>query len=169
MGHRICIMNKGEVVQIGKPLEVYRNPVDTFVARFLGNPPMNLLPAKLELASDRAQLRVGDDVIALPTQRLTGVGSGARHEILLGIRPEDLYEAPRGGFPQLSARIVAVEPLGAETLLVFTIEGSAEEAIARVGRETRLHVGDHASLYLDSAAIHLFDPATGSAIARDEP
>ena len=44
MGDRICIMNKGEVVQIGTPLEVYRNPADTFVARFLGNPPMNLLP-----------------------------------------------------------------------------------------------------------------------------
>ena len=48
MGDRICIMNKGEVVQIGKPLEVYRNPADTFVARFLGNPPMNLLAGRLE-------------------------------------------------------------------------------------------------------------------------
>ena len=48
MGDRICIMNGGEVVQIGKPLEVYRNPADTFVARFLGNPPMNLMAARLE-------------------------------------------------------------------------------------------------------------------------
>ncbi len=48
MGDRICIMNQGEVVQIGSPLEVYRRPADTFVARFLGNPPMNLLAARLE-------------------------------------------------------------------------------------------------------------------------
>ena len=169
MGHRICIMNKGEVVQIGKPLEVYRNPVDTFVARFLGNPPMNLLNADLELASNGVQVRIGDSGFALQRQRFRGLGSGGRHKILLGIRPEDLYETPRGDFPKLPARIAAVEPLGAETLLVLTIDGSAEEAIARVGRETRLHVGDHASLYLDGAAIHLFDPATGSAIARDEP
>ena len=48
MGHRICIMNKGEVVQIGKPLDVYRNPANTFVARFLGNPPMNLIPVTIQ-------------------------------------------------------------------------------------------------------------------------
>ena len=48
MGGRICIMNDGKVVQIGAPLEVYRDPADTFVAGFLGNPPMNLLPARLD-------------------------------------------------------------------------------------------------------------------------
>src|SRR6185312_15965388 len=48
MGHRVCIMNKGEVVQVGQPLEVYRDPANTFVARFLGNPPMNLLAARIE-------------------------------------------------------------------------------------------------------------------------
>src|SRR5438128_2496404 len=48
MGHRICIMDKGEVVQIGPPLEVYRKPADTFVARFLGNPSMNLLKGRLD-------------------------------------------------------------------------------------------------------------------------
>src|SRR6516165_8309947 len=55
MGHRICIMDKGEVVQIGPPLDVYRNPVNTFVGMILGNPPMNLLSADLELAPDGVQ------------------------------------------------------------------------------------------------------------------
>ena len=45
MGHRICIMDQGNVMQIGAPLEVYRNPVNTFVAKFLGSPPMNFLPS----------------------------------------------------------------------------------------------------------------------------
>jgi multiple sugar transport system ATP-binding protein len=48
MGHNICIMNEGRVVQIGRPLDVYRKPADTFVAKFLGNPPMNLLQGRLE-------------------------------------------------------------------------------------------------------------------------
>src|ERR1700720_2626024 len=48
MGDRVCIMNEGRVVQIGAPLEVYRNPADMFVARFLGSPPMNLLKGRLE-------------------------------------------------------------------------------------------------------------------------
>ena len=62
MGDRICIMNQGKVVQIGRPLEVYRNPADTFVARFLGNPPMNLLPGRIEQRDGRivAQLAGGD-------------------------------------------------------------------------------------------------------------
>ena len=50
MGHRICIMSKGEVVQVGAPLEVYRHPVNTFVARFLGGPPMNLIPAQFDVS-----------------------------------------------------------------------------------------------------------------------
>src|SRR5262247_1582388 len=59
MGDRICIMNGGEVVQIGKPLEVYRNPADTFVARFLGNPPMNLMAARLERQGAGYRLEAG--------------------------------------------------------------------------------------------------------------
>src|SRR5262247_2113754 len=59
MGHRICIMNEGRVVQIGAPLEVYRNPADTFVARFLGNPPMNLMAARLERQGAGYRLEAG--------------------------------------------------------------------------------------------------------------
>src|SRR5438105_7284647 len=65
MGHRICIMNHGRVVQIGEPLEVYRHPTNTFVARFLGNPPMNLLPVKLELSDGGAVARFAGAAVHL--------------------------------------------------------------------------------------------------------
>ena len=121
MGHRICIMDKGEVVQIGRPLEVYRNPANTFVARFLGNPPMNLLPAELEAerwprcAAGRRRLHR-----ARRDGRLAALGGG----VILGIRPEDLYEIAgsarrRRDGARFPVRVVAVEPLGAETLLVL--------------------------------------------------
>src|SRR5207253_1117619 len=92
MGHRICIMEKGEVVQVGAPLEVYRRPVNTFVARFLGGPPMNLIPAELQLADSGAAvgleaLRIGLDMPLPPP----GMKAGA---VTLGIRPEDIYEGP---------------------------------------------------------------------------
>jgi multiple sugar transport system ATP-binding protein len=74
MGHRICIMDKGEVVQIGPPLEVYRNPVNTFVARFLGNPPMNLAAAALAIGGDAVELRLGD--VALPLAGWSGDALG---------------------------------------------------------------------------------------------
>jgi multiple sugar transport system ATP-binding protein len=64
-------------------------------------------------------------------------------------------------------RVVAVEPLGAETLLVLTLDGTQEEIIARIGRETRLRPDDRATLLLDAAAIQLFDAATTRVIARD--
>jgi multiple sugar transport system ATP-binding protein len=166
MGHRICIMQKGEVVQVGAPLEVYRRPANTFVARFLGGPPMNLIPAELELAGAGASvrldpLRIGLDLASRPA----GLKGGA---VTLGIRPEDIYEAPpaepgatAGALP---VRVVAVEPLGAETLVVVRLAGSDTELIARVGRDSRFVAGTTSTIFLDLARIHLFDPATTAAI-----
>jgi multiple sugar transport system ATP-binding protein len=176
MGHRICIMDKGEVVQIGPPLAVYRDPANTFVARFLGNPPMNLIPVAIDGGADGYRLRFGGISLlaqflpaqAWPAERLRALGGKA----LIGIRPEDLYESsPRPGdarvVPVAAATVVAVEPLGAETLLVLTIAGVAEEVVARVGRDTRLRPADCATIMLDTAAIHLFDPTTTRVIARN--
>ena len=143
MGDRICIMNEGEVVQVGRPLEVYRKPADTFVARFLGNPPMNLLPRRgwsgRPIAPSRVRAASPSD---LPGYR----DAGARRPIsaapvTLGIRPEDLYETPPPGRRAADRRIcrrgcLAVEPLGAETLLMLALGRPDEEIIARVGRDT---------------------------------
>jgi multiple sugar transport system ATP-binding protein len=90
---------------------------------------------------------------------------------LIGIRPEDLYEStPRPGdariVPLSAATVAAVEPLGAETLVVLTLEGVTEEIIARVGRETTLRPGDAATLLVDTAAVHVFDTRTTQAIPR---
>ena len=126
MGDRICIMNKGEVVQIGKPLEVYRNPADTFVARFLGNPPMNLLAGRLE----RREVPASSSSMAGCSFELPGYSPAALAPyvdgpVTVGLRPEDLYEAPpepgRDRMQAVAARILAVEPLGAETLLMLAV------------------------------------------------
>ncbi len=172
MGHRICIMDKGEVVQIGPPLEVYRNPANTFVARFLGSPPMNLMEVAIEDVPAGLNLRLGG--IALPAgpwpaERLRGLGGKA----LIGIRPEDLYEAsPRPGDERVvaipAAKIVGVEPLGAETLLLLSLAGVAEDVMARSGRETLLRPGQSATILLDTAALHLFDAATTRVIPRNQ-
>jgi len=161
MGHRICIMNKGEVVQIGPPLEVYRRPVDTFVARFLGNPPMNLLKVEAALEAGRILLRLGASTIALDGHSPGQIPATLPREVLLGIRPEDIYEgAPTGSAQAVPAGIIAVEPLGAETLILLTIEGTSEEVTARVGRDSALQPGARTTISLDRSAIQLFDPAT---------
>jgi multiple sugar transport system ATP-binding protein len=168
MGHRICIMNQGKVVQIGEPLEVYRRPADTFVARFLGNPPMNLLPAKLDLADGHVVACFANAVFAVPGREPGLLAAYAGREVIVGIRPEDLYEsAPvdrAGAFARLPARVIAVEPLGAETLLMLALDGSSSEVVARVGRDAHSGNGDRMEIAIDSGAIHLFDPATTRAI-----
>lgn len=167
MGHCICIMNHGSVVQIGRPLDVYRNPADTFVARFLGNPPMNLLKATLDTQNGRAVARIGAIVVPLTASGAPARAQYVGRDVLVGIRPEDLYEHLPPGVTQvarLPASVVAVEPLGAETLLVVSLQASGEELIARIGRDTQLCMGDRLDVALDAAAIHLFDPATTKAI-----
>ena len=168
MGHRICILNKGEVVQIGRPLEVYRNPADTFVARFLGNPQMNMLKGNVVIEDGRAILHVCGSRIDLPAETLPELRKYSGTALTVGVRPEDLYEdGPAGLAPYLvriPARVVAVEPLGAETLLVLTLADSKEEVIAQVGRQTGLRSGATARIALDTTALYLFDPATNKAI-----
>jgi multiple sugar transport system ATP-binding protein len=170
MGDRICIMNKGEVVQIGPPLEVYRQPADTFVARFLGSPPMNLLDAHLEGVGPQAELRIGTTILSLRSWPPATLERHWGRPLTLGIRPEDLYEIPgdvRDGPPLLlDVRVDAVEPLGAETLLVLALGVRDQEIIARVGRSTDLRAGDFSRIALDTAALHLFDPTTGRAIPK---
>ena len=172
MGDRICIMNKGEVVQIGKPLEVYRNPADTFVARFLGNPPMNLLAGRLERRESGCVLAVAGSSFEIPGYSPAALARYADGPVTVGLRPEDLYEAPPdptgNRMPAIAARILAVEPLGAETLLMLSVGAAGEEITARIGRDTALTQGEEAPFFLDSRAIHLFDPVTTKAIVRRE-
>ncbi len=168
MGHCICIMNEGKVVQIGRPLDVYRNPADMFVAKFLGNPPMNLLQGRLGTQDGRAVAHFAGSAIVLPERTAAALARHAGGDVIIGARPEDLYETPPAGGPseiaRLPARVVAVEPLGAETLLVVALDASNEELIARIGRDTALRSGDRFDLVLDTAAIHFFDSATTKAI-----
>ena len=169
MGHRICIMDKGEVVQVGRPLEVYGSPANTFVARFLGNPPMNLMQAELKAADGRVRCHVAGISIGLAGWSAAALGGG----VILGVRPEDFYELPAptglGAMAELPMRVIAVEPLGAETLLLLASDDGSQEFIARVGRQTKLEPGNRSVIALDTAHIHLFDAATTKAIPHGRP
>src|SRR5437870_8860354 len=140
MGHRICIMNGGRVVQVGTPMEVYGHPADIFVARFLGNPPMNLLPGRLVAGGGRTAVGLPGGTLELPGWPASPAGG----EVTVGIRPEDLYESaadPARPTGRLAATVAAVEPLGAETLVLLAAGTERTELIARLGRRTALAVG----------------------------
>ena len=147
MGDRICIMNGGKVVQIGAPLDVYREPADTFVAAFLGSPPTNLLPARFNGAS----LAVGDARLPVPRK-------GTAEEVIFAIRPEDIRIG--GEAPHAQGEVLAVEPLGAETLVRFRLPGVASDVIVRGPRTVTAKVGERAPVSFDLASAQLFDPVT---------
>jgi multiple sugar transport system ATP-binding protein len=175
MGTRICVMNGGKVAQIGAPLDVYWQPADTFVARFLGSPPMNLLRATVADGQARSA------ALSTPLTRwseatLAGL---AGSETTFGVRAEDLSldRAGLAGRPHgtiaglagrphgtIAGRIVAVEPLGAETLLLVET-GDGEELTARLPRHVPATPGAAVELVFAAEAAYLFDSQTGRAIA----
>lgn len=163
MGQRICIMKDGRIVQEGPPMEVYRKPADIFVAGFLASPPMNLMDARL---TDDGGLTVEMNGVRLPVpagRRATYVSHVGR-AIVFGIRPEDIYEQPgAGGRLPLDVRVVAVEALGPEVVLVAALPNGREIA-ARLDRGFTARVGGEHRLYLDLEQMHLFDRETGRAV-----
>ena len=115
MADRIGIMSKGDMVQIGRPLEVYDRPRSRFVAEFIGSPPMNLLDAKLGTAGAMS-CALQPLVDALPGTERQRLGEfDAKAGFLVGIRPEHLVMTPPGAQGSMPAEVALVEPLGQTT------------------------------------------------------
>jgi multiple sugar transport system ATP-binding protein len=168
MGQRICVMNKGRVAQIGRPMEVYRAPADAFVARFLGNPPMNIIRARLGSHIGQAHAEVGASNFALT--RWNGIALGAGPEVLLGVRPEELSLVPlaQAGESIFRGTVLAIEPLGAETLVIMGLDGAVGEITARLHRDTAVQVGEQVALQCPDQALYLFDASSEKAITAGD-
>jgi multiple sugar transport system ATP-binding protein len=151
MADKIVVMNNGRVEQIGAPLDLYDNPVNMFVAGFIGSPAMNFLRGRLTANGSGAQVMV-DERTALRLQRDVGVQAG--REVTVGVRPEDLVLREDG----MAAEIVVVEPTGADTQLYCKLAGVEVTAIVRERGSFR--PGEVVRL----AARHtfVFDQASGS-------
>jgi multiple sugar transport system ATP-binding protein len=165
MGQRICVMNGGRVAQIGKPLDVYRQPADAFVARFLGNPPMNLLKAQIVSQGDRSFAQTAGSMLPLARWSVADLGA-SQGNVLLGIRPEELslFDGSGDASHTLRGTVSAIEPRGAETLVVVDLEKQAGEVTARVHRDVQLTLGESATLGFSPSATYLFDGRTEKAI-----
>jgi multiple sugar transport system ATP-binding protein len=116
MSDRMAVLEAGQVRQMGTPRQVYRRPADTFVATFIGNPPMNLLDVRLATESGRRVVKLGSTAIPAPE---TDLPDGPA---LLGVRPEDVRFTMNGD-GQLPATIVLAEDLGHEVLVTVEVAG----------------------------------------------
>ena len=161
MGDRIVVMSAAEVQQVGTPAEVYHDPANLFVARFIGSPGMNLLRG--HYAGGAVHLR--EDVIyQVPgdwVPVLDGV-LGGEGDVILGFRPEAATVNSEG----LPASVYATDLLGGYTMLHLEI-GNHEIVHARAGRETHYPIGTPVRFALDPAMVRFFDPTTEQAIVRE--
>jgi multiple sugar transport system ATP-binding protein len=165
MSQRICIMNGGRVMQVGKPLEIYRDPADAFVARFLGSPPMNLVNAVLAIDGEAVGARFAHQTLAVTGWRAQDVAGFADKPVLLGIRPEHLrVRRSAESENSIPGTITTVEPLGADTLL--TLDCGGVSIVARLGGETEAQVGERLEFFFEPRAAYLFDAASSRALAR---
>jgi sn-glycerol 3-phosphate transport system ATP-binding protein len=159
LADRMLVMNGGLAEQVGGPLEVYDRPASTFVAGFIGSPPMNLVPGRI--APDGAALEVAPNNRVLLPKAVSAI---AGRDVLLGVRPEHLELA--GGQPALLELVVDfVELLGSESL-VFGYLGAGREGgqIAAHLHASMRGAKGHIPLTFAAENLHLFDPASGKRI-----
>jgi len=170
MGTMIALMRDGVVQQFGTPREIYLDPANTFVARFIGTPPMNLIESRLE----RGTLRIGEGTFALPPH-LAAAASGDQH-VLVGIRPNSLTIVERGE-GTLAGKVALVEHVGAESVIDVRLdhattahreegEGRNEVMITESGYSD-LRANDAVSVAVDLTDAVLFSPDSGLRLRPD--
>lgn len=163
LGDRVAVVDQGRLQQVAPPQELYEQPANTFVAGFMGNPPMNLFPAQLIVASEnRLRLRIGEQSLplALPTPTFEYWRQWLNAPLTAGIRPEHLSLTSQDS--SLRATVQDAEYLGHETLLYLQISGMAPPALIMVARLPGIrvfHKNEAVRLALNAAHLHLFDPA----------
>ena len=147
MADRISVMHQGKIVQAASPIEVYRNPAAEFVAGFIGNPPMNFLPATPD----------GAGKWSVAGQSFDGPRSPS--PLKFAIRPEDMAPADTG----LTATAKVVEPLGAHLLVTCDVQGALFRAV--LDSDMQVRPGDRLTLAPQPDRIRWFDPETTLSVA----
>jgi hypothetical protein len=187
LGDRVAVMRSGLLQQVGSPKELYEQPVNLFVAGFIGSPAMNFLSGTLEdgkLRTSLGDFRLSDRV------RREVEGSGTGRTVIVGLRPENFEDAElvsaeaRPNGLTFHSTIDVLESMGSDVFVYFTqgreqgvtateleelardsgradTGGSGDTIVARLDAATGIREGHDAELWVDGRAMHVFDPATG--------
>ncbi|HEY3543349.1 MAG TPA: sn-glycerol-3-phosphate ABC transporter ATP-binding protein UgpC [Gaiellaceae bacterium] len=184
LGQRVAVMREGKIQQVDAPQRLYEEPVNTFVAAFIGSPSMNLVEAHLSGDS----VSFGGYTIPLDRERRPKFAEDGR--VILGIRPEAFEDAAfaSGNLPKVDVQVDVVEELGSDSYVFFPVEAEqiviedavadnpeddttilAEEKnrtlmIARVDARTEARIGSAARLALDPSRLYFFSPETGASL-----
>ncbi len=158
LADRIVVMKDGRIEQVGTPMEVFNNPVNTFVATFIGSPPMNLLPGTIR---DSAVVLADNSAVPVPARLRGRAAEGQR--VILGIRPDDISPAGHGlgtvaEATDLTLTVALAEPLGMESLIYTSVAG--QEVQAKLYGPRIVQPGEVLPFRLALERAHLFDAET---------
>ncbi len=167
MGQRIVVMRHGRIQQDDRPRLVYGNPVNKFVAGFIGSPSMNFLDGRLALGEDgRLVAEIFGRSLPLP-ESLAPLKQHAGREVVFGIRPEDVHLSGEWDMrPQdvaLPASVSLVESIGSEAYIYLDANGS--DLVARSPASDELNPGERLEAVLDTGQIHVFDRTTEESLS----
>ncbi len=159
LADRLIVMHDGNAEQIGTPMEVYERPATTFVAGFIGSPPMNFVTG--QIAADGTAFRLHDGSSVAVADGVVSTMSG--RELVLGVRPEHLSLAasPAGA---IAMNVDLLEALGADTLVYGQV--GQDHVIARLPHDAPVKLGDRIHLSFAAARAHFFDAVSGARLSQ---
>jgi multiple sugar transport system ATP-binding protein len=170
MADRLAVIERGRLVQVGAPLEVYFNPANEFVARFMGDPPMNLFDCEVISRDDRPALRLAGEVLPLNGPAAQALSRLPNGRVRLGVRPADIaivHPTEPAGAPVLSSEVLVVEP--SERTLVVTLRAAGVDFKLKTPAGGGVLPGGRAQVRFDPTRLYLFDPATGLSLHQSAP
>ncbi|NUM70804.1 MAG: sn-glycerol-3-phosphate ABC transporter ATP-binding protein UgpC [Ignavibacteriaceae bacterium] len=158
MGDKIVVMSKGVIQQTDTPLNLYNNPVNKFVAGFIGSPAMNFIEGVISYAGSTSIFTASDGSFT-SGELLSGYEPG---EYTFGIRPEDFSLTEIPGSHRISVTLELVEPMGNETFIYFIAAGV--QFTARVNPDENLKRGEQISLWMKKGKYYFFRQSDGARV-----
>ena len=166
LADRVVVMNHGRIEQIGTPQEFYHQPRTRFVAGFIGSPAMNFIPCQLEQNGAGIRVRVADNIVLpVPSERSARYHPFVGKQVILGLRPEHITEPRHNGRNDgcdFAVTLDVVEPLGMETMVFFTVNGT--EICGRFEPSSAVDAGATMRLHANIDHMHLIDTASGAVV-----
>lgn len=166
MATRIAVINKGMLLQLDTPQNLYDRPDNMFVAGFIGSPAMNFFPAHLRKDGNKLVVDTGDFAVKIPSEHSAPFQKYVDRAMVFGIRPEDIHNpafVPSNIHAEnVNAKVDVTELMGNEIFL-WLISGP-NTFVARVDPRTRFHIDDSVQISFNMDNFHIFDPETEEAI-----
>ena len=167
LADRVVVMNQGIIEQVGTPQELYHSPTTRFVAGFIGSPAMNFLPVRVDEAGGKLVVRVNPSIVLqVPDERVERYKPFKGRDMLLGIRPEHMFDyhesEMKPGVGRLDAEVDVVEPMGMETMVHFFIDGTP--VCARCEPSTPAAPAQILPLAVDLNNMHLMESGSGHVV-----